>query len=216
MKKLAFFLSFFVFFLLPGAALATIGVGVGTGKIVVDDELKPGTIYNLPPITVLNTGDEPSKYEVSITYHEKQKELAPPEEWFLFSPKTFSLEPGESQIVEVKLNLPVRSEPGTYFAYLEGHPLKKSQSGQASIGIAAAVKLYFTVIPGSIFEGIYYKALSFWHVYAPWPQRISIGIGILVIIILFKKFFNIQINMKKSPKEHDSSEKQEEKKEKQA
>jgi len=187
-----------MFCVLP--TLAIIGVGVGTGKIQIDEELKPGSIYRLPSLTVLNTGDESSDYEVSVEYHENQKELRPEEAWFIFSPKEFYLEPGEAKTVDIKLNLPLKMEPGNYFGYLEAHPLKKSQQGQTSIGVAAAAKLYFTVIPANLVLGIYYKAASFWKVYSPWPQRTLTLLVIVVIVILFKKFFNINIDLKKNKK----------------
>lgn len=196
MKKLL--LAFIIVLILPNVAFAKIGVGVGTGKIQVKDKLKPGIIYELPPLTVLNTGDEPSDYEVNVSYHEKQPQLRPLQSWFIFSPQKFHLEPGKAQTVAIKLNLPVRTEPGDYFAYLEGHPFKKSVSGNTTIGVAAAAKLYFTVIPGNFLEGSYYKIASFWKVYSPWPQRFLLLIGALFTFGLFKKFFNIQIGLKNS------------------
>lgn len=196
MKKFIFVLILLTL-ILPSTVFAKIGVGVGTGKIQVEDKLKPGIIYELPSLTVLNTGDEPSDYEVNVSYHEKQPQLRPPQSWFIFSPQKFHLEPGKAQTVTIKLNLPVRTEPGEYFAYLEGHPFKKAVSGNTTIGVAAASKLYFTTIPGNLFEGIYYKIVSFWKVYSPWPQRALILIGIILILGLFKRFFNIQIGLKK-------------------
>lgn len=198
MKKFIFTVIF-LFLLFPNNVFARIGVGVGTGKIQVEDKLKPGIIYELPSLTVLNTGDEESDYEVNVSYHEKQPQLRSPQNWFIFSPQKFHLEPGKAQTVTIKLNLPVRTEPGEYFAYLEGHPFKKSVSGNTTIGVAAAAKLYFTVIPGNFLEGIYYKIASFWKVYSPWPQRVLIGAVIIVLALLFKKFFNIQINLRKQP-----------------
>lgn len=170
---------------------------MGTGKIQVEDKLKPGTIYELPPLTVLNTGDEESDYEVSVSYHEKQPQIMPPNAWFIFSPQKFHLEPGKAQTVEIKLDLPVRTEPGDYFAYLEGHPAKKGQSGNTTIGVAAAAKLYFTVVPANVFEGVYYKVASFWKVYSPWPQRFLLLAAVILLLRIFGKFFNIQIGLKK-------------------
>lgn len=191
---------------IPSLVSARIGVGVGTGKIQVEDELKPGTIYELPPLTVINTGDETSAYEVAVSYHEKQPELRPEDSWFVFSPQKFELDPGEVQTVTVKVDLPVRVEPGEYFAYLEGHPLKKTEAGEASIGIAAAAKLYFTVVPGSFIEGVYYKILSFWNIYAPWPQRVVTVLGIIVLFIIFKRFFHIQVGRKQpTQKKHNET-----------
>jgi len=198
-------LTFLIFLLLlfPQTAVAKIGVGVGTGKIVVEDELKPGTIYELPSLTVFNTGDESSSYEVSVAFHSNQPELRPVESWFMFTPETFSLEPGESQEVQIKLNLPVRAEPGDYFAYLEGSPVQENEGGSTVVGIAAAGKLYFTVVPGSFIEGIYFKILSFWHIYAPWPQRVVVGAVVVIVAILVKRFLNIEINLKKPGKEDE-------------
>lgn len=187
----------FIFLISPVVSFARIGVGVGAGKIVVNDKLKPGIIYELPVLTVLNTGDETSDYEVSVAYHESQSELEPLQNWLIFTPQKFNLEPNKAQSVKIKLNLPVSAAPGKYFAYIEAHPAKKTQSGNTTIGVAAATRLYFDVVPANIFQGIYYKAISFWNVYAPWPKRIVIGLSVVVIIFLFKKFFNVKIDFKK-------------------
>jgi len=200
MRKLFFFVGIFLcLFLLSSSSLvqARVGVGVGTGKIVVENKLKPGEIYRLPSISVLNTGDEPGEYEVGITYHEKQPELPPPEEWFNFKPAKFDLKPGEVKTVEILLNLPIKAKPGDYFAYVEGRPIVKAEDGTVHIGVAAAAKLYFTVVPSSILWAIYYKLNSFWQVYAPWPKRGLIVLGVIVIVLLFKKYFRVQINPKR-------------------
>lgn len=203
------FFLFFVLSIFPGDAFAKIGVGVGTGKIKVDEQLKPGIIYNLPLITVINTGDMPSDYSVSVAYQTGQPELLPKADWFLFSPQKFHLDPGKGQAVDIKLNLPISVQPGNYFAFLEAQPFLKAQKGQTSIGIAAASRLYFKVVPANIFMAIYYKINSFWNVYAPWPQRFLILIVLILAGAFFKKFFNIQIGLKKpenvNPRFHDES-----------
>lgn len=204
MKKV-FFLSFlFSFLLFPGLAFAKIGVGVGTGKIVVEDKLRPGMIYELPSLTVFNTGDEEANYEAAVTYHEKQKELRPGESWFEFSPKEFYLKPGEAQEVKIKLNLPLKVQPGDYFAYLEGHPLKKAEGGQTTIGVAAAAKLYFTVLPANLVLGIYYKAVSFWRLNQPWTNRLTVLVALIIIYWGLKKYLGFQISF--GQKRKDSSE----------
>lgn len=205
MKKI--FIAFILLFVIsPTSVFATMGVGVGTGKIQIDEKLKPGIIYQFPPFTVINTGDEPSDYEADISYHEKQPQLAPPKSWFIFSPQKFHLDPGKVQIVDVKLNLPIRASPGDYFAYLEGHPVKKSQAGQTSIGIAAAAKLYFTVNPANFIQGIYYKIITFWKVYSPWTNRVAIAVAVIIAFALIKKYFKIDINLKKpEPKKEENS-----------
>lgn len=179
-------------------AFANIGVGVNTGKIQVNDLLKSGMIYRLPPITVINTGDEPSDYETTISYHQSQPELRPAQNWFIFTPQKFHLDPGKGQLVEITVNLPIKTEPGNYFAYLEAHPISTVKKGNTVLGVAAASKLYFTIVPANIIYGIYYKIVSFFNVYTPWPQRAVITLLIIFLLILFKKFFNIKIGFKKS------------------
>ena len=200
MKKIIFLTLAISFFIFPAYVLGRIGVGVATGKIIVNDKLKPGIIYNLPPLTVLNTGDVPSDYEVKITYFEKQPQLKPSNDWFIFTPQKFHLDPGKVQVVNIKLNLPIIVKPGDYFGFLEAHPIQKNTTGKTTIGIAAAAKLYFTIVPSNILYGMYYKIISFWEVYAPWPQRVTTFIIIISTILIARKFFNIQIGLKNPQK----------------
>lgn len=196
MKKIIFFATLF-FVILPTNTMAKIGVGVGTGKIQVEEKLKPGIIYTLPSLTVINTGDEPTNYEVGISYHEKQPELMPNKSWFHFSPRKFYLEPGQVQEIKLEVNLPLKAKAGDYFAYVEGYPLKRvEQNGETSIGIAAASKLYFSVVPGTLFESLYYRLSSFWSVHSPWPQLFVIFVCVFVLIRMYAKFLNIKIALK--------------------
>lgn len=193
---LAFSLFLAQILIMAPSVWARIGVGVGTGKIEVQEQLKPGAIYQLPTLNVVNTGDETSEYSVGISYHEKQPELKPAEGWFIFSPQTFKLEPNEVKTVDVKLNLSITTPPGKYFAYLEAQPANKVQNGQTSIGVAAATKLYFNVESANWLFGVYYKLSSFWQVYAPWPQRFLTALLGVGVIIMARKFLNIEINLK--------------------
>lgn len=186
--------------ILPALTFAKIGVGVGTGKIQVDQLLTAGLIYTLPPLTVLNTGDEPGEYGVGIQYRENQPEMRPDKEWFSFEPSNFYLEPGQVQAVQIKLKLPVKgAKPGDYFAFLQGFPVKKTTVGATSVGVAAAAKLYFTVEPANFFMGIYYRAVSLYQLYYPWSLIASIIFILAILIISFLRFFsfNIGVNIKK-------------------
>lgn len=189
----------FVFgLILPVLAFARIGVGVGTGKIQVGEPLKPGLIYTLPSFTVFNSGDEPSEYGVGIQFHENQPEMRPLKEWFNFEPSQFYLEPGQSQVVQIKLTLPVKGvKPGDYFVFLQGFPVKKTTAGGTSVGVAAAAKLYFTVAPANFFAGIYYRIGSFFALYSPWSWVVLGMVLAAILIVLFKKHFAFQIGVKK-------------------
>lgn len=157
---------------------ARLGVGVGTGSIEVDEHLRPGGIYNLPSISVFNTGDEGADYTMSVAWHEDQPELRPMEDWFRFIPNEFYLEPGKAQAVKIEIHLPVRVEPGDYFAYIEAGPLQLAESGEATIGLAAASKFSFTVEPANLWWAMYYKALGLWRQYSPWTY---VGLGLISI-----------------------------------
>lgn len=201
MNKLTFLIiSIFLIpsFFIPNSSFASIGVGVNLGKIKIDEPLKPGGIYNLPVIGVINTGDEAGDYELDITYHQDQPEIRPAQKWFIFNPSQFSLGPGESQNVAVKLSLPVKIKPGEYFAYIEAHPVVQSGPG-TTIGIAAATKTYFTVAPANIWQAIIWRVYSFFGIYAPWSYIILIITIGAILITIFRQYFSFQVGIRRKP-----------------
>jgi hypothetical protein len=145
---------------------------------------------------VFNTGDEAGDYEMGVAYHSGQPELRPDKEWFNFTPSSFYLEPNQSQSVAIRLTLPVKTQPGDYFAYLEARPVVKRASG-TTITVAAATKAYFTVIPANIWQGIFYRISYFWTKYSPWTWVVSGIVLAAVIAIIFRKFFSFQVGIKK-------------------
>ncbi len=194
MKKII--ISFLITFLLPLVVFAGVGVGVNLGKIEIDEPLKPGGIYNFPSLGVINTGDEAGDYEVEATYHQDQPQLRPAQEWFNFNPSSFHLEPGQSQSVAVKLSLPMKVRPGDYFCYLEAHPIIKAGPG-TTIGVAAATKTYFSIIPANIWQAMYYKTSSFFVMYTPWTYVVLAIVIAAIIIVIFRKYFAFQIAIRK-------------------
>jgi hypothetical protein len=187
---------------LPVVVFARIGVGVGAGKIHINEPLKAGGIYDLPAISVLNTGDEPADYLFSVQYHEGQEQrtdmgLKPAEAWFNFTPATFPLEPGKVQAVKVTLTIPAKIKPGNYFAYLEARPVKKATAGGVtSIGIAAATQLWFTVAPSNFFQGIYYRFISLYSRYHPGDTIILAAIFAAALAWFVSQKFKFQIARK--------------------
>ena len=196
MKKILFLVLVGLLIALP--IQAKIGVGVGLGKIQIDEPLKPGGIYKLPNLPVLNTGDEAGDYEVAVTYQHEQPQLRPEEKWFTFTPKTFYLEGGQSQVVEVTLILPTKVAPGDYFAYLEAHPLAKKEG--VTIGVAAATKTYFTVKAGTVLGAFTERIKSFLTTYSPTSYIILGILGLIILIILFRKFFKVRFRIEKKKK----------------
>lgn len=191
---------FLVFLSFVSPASARVGVGVTTGKIQVDERLMAGVIYKLPVFQVINTGDEASDYSVSIEFRENQEEMRTSSEWFKFEPSNFYLEPGDAQAVTVELVLPLDVIPGDYFCFISGHPDLDKQSGVTQIGISAASKLYFTVAPSNIFEGIYYRVLSLWVKYQPWTNIGGAVVLAVIILYILSRFIKIEIRVKKDKK----------------
>lgn len=191
------FLTGAVVFAVTPVVHADIGVRISPGKIQVDETLSPGGIYQLPPLSVSNNGDETATYTVNIAYHQDQPELRPKARWLNLEPREFTLQPGEGQEVQVELNLPLRLRPGEYFAFLEASPQKRTVQEQTNVGIAAATKLNFTVEPANIWWGIYYKTLSLWEKFMPWSQ---IGLGFILaglLALLFKRRYRIKIKRRR-------------------
>ncbi len=207
MKKRILFAFFaFAFFASASFASAKIGVGVGLGKIQIDDPLYPGGIYKLPSLPVLNTGDEAGDYEVAVTYQHEQEQLRPEGAWFSFNPQSFYLEAGGSQKVDISLNLPVKVKPGDYFAYLEAHPTAKKEG--VTIGVAAATKLYFTVKPSGILGAAIARVRSWFENNAPYSYWALAGLIALAVILVLRRFFALELALKrKKGVEKESEEK---------
>ncbi|MCX6787146.1 MAG: hypothetical protein NTY93_01310 [Candidatus Kaiserbacteria bacterium] len=94
------------FFPFAHTAFARVGVGMGAGEIRLTDPIKPGGIYTLPKLRIFNTGDETTTYGLDVAYHADMPELRPAQDWFSFSPSTFTLLAGDSQ--EVSITMTVR------------------------------------------------------------------------------------------------------------
>lgn len=181
--------------LVPFLAQGKVGVGVNIGKIEIEEPLKPGGVYNLPTISVINTGDDPGIYELEVTYHEDQPQLRPKREWFSFDPPRFDLAAGQSQRVAVKLTLPVKAEPGEYLAYLEAHPVTATEGGGAIIGIAAATKAYFRVEPANVWQALLHRISAIFRANQPLSLVVLVVVLLGVFIVLFRRFFSMKFGI---------------------
>lgn len=185
-------------FVFTVSAYATVGVGINNGKIIINDKLKPGVIYNLPDVIVFNTGTEVTNYEVSIKYNEKQTQLKPDESWFKFSPQRFTLAAKQAQKVKATLQLSLGAKPGDYFAYIDAHPVVGTLKGITTIGIAAGSKIYFTVLPSNIFISTYFRIITLITENSPWSYLIITAIVIILagLIVIKKVHINISVRKK--------------------
>lgn len=184
--------------MIPAAGLASsIGVGVGTGKIVVNEPIKSGSIYKLPDVVVFNTGTQTATYSLSVTLNQTQPQLKPNPAWFSFSPGRFELAPGKARSVTPTLHPPLSTPPGDYFAYLEARPVQTVKKGVASVGVAAATKLSFKVTPSNFFIGLINRIIALYKLYAPWTY---IGTGLVlaaIVVILLRRRLHFTIRVTK-------------------
>lgn len=182
---------------LSDTARAKVGVGMGAGEIRLNDPIKPGGIYKLPSVRIFNTGDEVTTYTMDVAYHQDRKEMRPQDTWFSFSPNTFTLEPAQSREIAITMTVPVKAEPGEYFAFIESGPVSTAQGAGTSVGVAVATKLFFTMIPANMWQGMMYRVSAFFTTYSPWTW---IGLGVLVLVALLftlKRFFSFNIQLRK-------------------
>ena len=197
MKLLKFLLIILIAcFVFTSLVFAKAGVGVNLGKIKVEEPLKPGGIYIFPSMGVVNPGDEAGDYEIEATYLHEQPELRPGKDWFSFTPSQFHIEPGKTQNVAIKLTLPVKAKPGDYFCFLEAHPVSKPGEGGVAIGVAAATKVYFSVIPANTWQAITHRISTFFELYAPWTYVVLAVIIAAIIIVIFRRFFSFAFQFK--------------------
>lgn len=174
--------------------LAKTGVGIGIGKISIDEPLSSGGIYELPAIPVINTGDEATTYDISVTYFADQPQLKVKPEWVTFQPSQLRLEPGQSQTTSVTLTLPLKTPPGDYFALLQAKPAT-SDSG-VSVGVAAATKLSFTIQPGSVLGAAVHRARNLIDAHRATALIIASISLFAPILFLAKRYLNIKISLK--------------------
>lgn len=181
-----------------------VGVGVGSGKIHVEEVLFSGQTYAFPSLTVINTGTVKAEYSIHLTFHENQEQQRPEQDWFRFHPQTFSLEPGQAQLVEISAHFPLITPPGAYFAYLEAAPTHvENKGGSASIGIAAASKLTFTVGESSLAQAGGNWLKTIFTRYQAYILSV-VGMFFLVPLIHFLRH-NVDIRIKVKSKDHENS-----------
>lgn len=178
---------------------ASTGVGVGLGEIRLEEDLKPGGIYRLPDLPVINTGDVAGDYRVSAEVVEALV-IADPDEvagWVEFTPREFHLDPGASRLVSQQLQLPVAAPAGEYLVFLEAAAAPPSDAPVA-IGAAAATKLYFSVAPGSVL-GALRQRVTTWVLLNHWIYLLLAVLALLMAVFIFRR--NYQFSIQTRPRD---------------
>jgi hypothetical protein len=173
------------------------GVGISTGEIAVATRLAPGAGYSLPRISVSNTGDETTTYQLTVTYVEGQRQRRPALDWFDFDPGLFVLGAGESRQVNVAISVPRDAEPGEYFALLQAKTVADAGSGQTSVGVAAATKLSFAVASSSWLDAQWRSVNRWLDDAAPWTYLVPAALVLAFLAAKARKLpYRIRLERK--------------------
>jgi hypothetical protein len=174
-------------------ASADRGVGITLSRVEIDDQLERGASYELPTLGVLNSGDEAGEYEVGITYDEGQTEIRPKADWFHFEPQRFHLTAGQVQNVRISLVLPRGAEPGDYYAFIEARPISRGEG--ATIDVAAATHLSFTIKPSGWFEAMMTQINRFLDRYEPWSSILPAAALIALVLPVLRHYVHVNVSL---------------------
>lgn len=162
---------------LTAPASADRGVALDLSRVTITDRLLPGGGYRLPVFGVRNPGDERARYRMAVSIVTGQAGRQPPSEWFRFAPAGFSLGPGRSRPVQVRLDLPAGADPGDYAAIVG--PQLLSSGGGAQVGAGAAAHVSFTVEPSTLLEAYWLEVRGFLGRHMPWTWAVPLALTLL-------------------------------------
>jgi len=129
----------------PAAAAASIGVGIQVGPVRLAGIAHAGQTYDLPPVYVVNTGTEPETVRLEVQRLSRGTGRDVPKSWFKPGQTDVHLDPKQSATIPVQLVVPADATLGPYFSDVVAHGSASIEAGQATLGVAAATKLQFTV-----------------------------------------------------------------------
>jgi uncharacterized protein YaiE (UPF0345 family) len=135
----------FLLLAFPAAAAASIGVGIQVGPVRLAGIAHAGQTYDLPPVYVVNTGTEPETVRLDVQRLSKGTGRDVPKAWFRPGQSDVHLDAKQSATIPVQLVVPAEARPGRYFSDVVAHGSASIEAGQATLGVAAATKLQFTV-----------------------------------------------------------------------
>jgi hypothetical protein len=169
-------------------AFATLGVGTTTPRIVIDQDVRPGGVYRLPPIPAINTGTEREVIRLSADRASEQTELYADPRWIGISPGSVTLEPSGTALFDATLTLPLVVEPGTYQALIVAEPSVPGDAGSRP-NIQVGTKVVFRVVPSNWFMALLWRLYSLLLLWSPWSFIVlAVGAGSLIAWIVHSRY----------------------------
>lgn len=154
----------------PAVAQASIGVGIQAGPVQLTGGAHPGGRYALPPVYVVNTGTDDESLTVRVERVSAGQGRVVPASW-IRPGAAVRLSHSQSARIPLELVVPATAKPGRYLSDVVVSGSAAVTDGSAHLGVAAATKLQFTIVPGVVA--------------GPWfsmPGWVLLGIGIVLLI----------------------------------
>lgn len=192
-------------FLIPVAVLAVAWLGhsrpassdvvvaMSPSRIVIDAPVGQGEDVRLPSLTVRNRGSEPARFEVGVRPDSAEVEQAPPEDWFLISPREFDLQPGESQVAVVQMSVPRDAEPAEYRAILAAGTRSDESGGGAAVRAVVGAPLLFQVANRDFH--FYDPVVDFFAQRAPFSYVVPAALAGLGLILWVQRRYEIGLGV---------------------
>lgn len=177
---------------LPVAASASIGVGIQAGPVRLGSVAEPGRSYDLPPVYVVDTGTEPESVHLVVKRLSHGPGRDVPPSWIQVSGSDVKLDAHQSARIPVKLVIPGDAKPGAYLSDVVAHGSAGLDAGQATLAVAAATKLQFTVGTDPAPSGL----LSGPVTTVAWVAAL---IALLIIAVLIARRSGLRIRIERGP-----------------
>lgn len=138
------------FLAIPASAYASVGVGIQAGPVLLSGAAHPGGSYALPPVYVVNTGTEQESVAIRIERVSPGQGRTVPPAWIHATGSAVTLSQNQSARIPLELVVPATARPGSYFSDVIAKGSADIAAGGANLGVAAATKLEFRVVPGVV------------------------------------------------------------------
>jgi hypothetical protein len=132
------------------AAVASIGVGIQAGPVLMSGAAHPGGSYDLTPVYVINTGTEPETVALRVERISPGHGMTVPASWVRATGPAVTLAHNQSARIQLELAVPDTARPGQYFSDVVAKGSAGIAAGQANLAVAAATNLEFRVAPGVV------------------------------------------------------------------
>jgi hypothetical protein len=172
-------------------AHANRGVSIDLGRVAIEPELSPGGSYVLPVMGVRNPADEPSAYEMGVSALATGSARPVPEDWVDFSPRRFTLEPGETQPVRIRLDVPTGADPSRYDGLVGAHLVEHGRGAQ--VGAAAAARVTFGVEPSSLLAAWWLRLKTFLGAHTPWSYFVPAFLLAAGVLSRLLRSYSVQL-----------------------